>query len=128
MIKRDAINSKYVVLGPNGKPMFILNSFLVHKQNISDEQLEALKLSHQLKHVLFEGARSTSDPLKLKLLAVVFDTLESEQQKLWNFPVNTDFHRFFDLPGCTCPKLDNDERLGTKYHIYSKNCKIHGLP
>lgn len=119
-------NNKYVVTGPDGKTICLLNSYLANKQKITDEQLEALKLSHQLKWIIFESAKQTSDPTKLKMLANVCDALESEQQALWNFEVNKNFHRFFDFPGCTCPKLDNKERLGTEYAIFDTSCPIHG--
>lgn len=116
---------KYDVIGIDGRILTRLNQRLAERQNVSDKQLEALQLSHQLRWMLFETAKQQTDPLKLRLLANVFESLESEQQKLWNFDVNKDFHRFFDFPGCTCPKMDNAERIGTPYHIYSANCPIH---
>jgi len=118
---------KYYVTDQNGEVITHLNRYLAEKQKITDEQLEALKLSHQLRWILFEAAKKVIDePLKLKMLANVFDALESEQQKLWNFDVNPDHHYFFDFPGCKCPKLDNQERLGTPYKIINLSCPIHG--
>lgn len=117
---------KYAVLGPNGEVITTLNSRLAVNQGITDAQLEALKLSHQLCYSLFYAAKQVLDqPLKLKLLAAVFDVLETEQQKLWNFPADPNFHRFFDFPGCTCPKMDNADALGTPYRITVEGCPIH---
>jgi hypothetical protein len=118
---------KYIVTGPDGKIITSLNPQLAAHQNVSDEQLEALKLSHQLRWMIFEAAKKViEEPLKLKMLANIFDLLETEQQKLWNFKLNQNIHRFFDFPGCKCPKIDNADRLGTPYRVYSEECTIHG--
>ena len=53
--------NKYTVMGLDGvTPITILNESLAERQKITDEQLEALKLSHQLRWMLFEiGKNST---------------------------------------------------------------------
>lgn len=120
-------NDKYTVMGLDGvTPITVLNESLAKRQKITDAQLEALKLTHQLRWMLFEIAKDTKEPLQLKMLAALFDSLESEQQELWNFPRDVNFHYFFEFPGCTCPKMDNRERLGTPYRIIAQDCPIHG--
>jgi hypothetical protein len=117
----------YSVIDSDGEIVTHLNKNLAIKQKVTDEQLEALKLSHLLRSFLFDTAeKSLSEPLKLQMLANVFDSLETEQQKLWNFEQNPDMHMFFNFPGCLCPKMDNRERLGTPYKIINHNCPIHG--
>ena len=117
---------KFEVPGIDGKPLTHLNERLAVQQKVSDEALSAIVLSHQLRWMLFETAKKITDPTKLKLLANVFTALEFEQQKLWNFPQDKNFHRFFDFPGCKCPRLDNIDALGTPYKIHSQDCPIHG--
>jgi hypothetical protein len=119
---------KYTVLGMDGQRLTRLNENLAIKQKVTDEQLSALILSHQLRWLLFETAKGITEPLKLQMLANVFTALEFEQQKLWNFPQDQNFHRFFEFPGCKCPRLDNLEALGTPYRITAQNCPIHGFP
>lgn len=121
------------IVGPNGEILGHLNSALLQRQQVTAEQHTALLLSHQLKHVLFAGAKDVlTEPktegrsIKLRLLAKMFSTLETEQQRLWNFPLDTSYHRFFDFPGCSCPKLDNAERLGSGFVIRATDCEIHG--
>jgi hypothetical protein len=120
------MTEKYVVLGMDGKTLTTLNTGLAQRQKVTDEQLDALKLSHQLRWMLFETAKLTKEPLRLKMLAALFDALEFEQQKLWNFPQDGNYHRFFDFPGCKCPRMDNIDALGTPYKITVENCPIHG--
>lgn len=117
----------YDVLGMSGEVLTTLNRRLAERQAITDEQLDALKTSHQLRWMLFETAKQVyNKPVTLQMLASMFDALETEQQKLWNFPADPNYHRFFDFPGCKCPKMDNAEAMGTQYRIYSGDCSIHG--
>jgi hypothetical protein len=119
---------KFEVLGPDGTPITRLNSRLAEQQLVNDEELAALVYSHQLRHILFESAKMLkNDPLKLKIVARVFEALEFEQQKLWHFKENADYHRWFDLPGCLCPKMDNMDSLGTPYRVHAQNCPVHGF-
>lgn len=118
---------KYDVTGPDGELLTRLNRGLAARQNVTDEQLSALVLSHQLRHILFEAAKQCLDePLKLKMLGAVFEALEFEQQELWNFPRSADHHMFWEFPGCTCPRMDNRERWGTGHSIIALNCPVHG--
>lgn len=117
----------YDVIGPEGFRICSLNKKLAKKQGVSKEQLEALKLSHQLRFLLFETAKTTTEPLKLKMLANLLEILEFRQQELWNFPIDKNYHHWFELPNCICPKLDNLDRLGTKFRIYDYKCPVHGV-
>ena len=47
----------FKVTGPDGKILVFLDSTLAEKQDVTPEQVEALKLSHQLKWLIFEAAK-----------------------------------------------------------------------
>lgn len=51
---------------------------------------------------------------------------EYDLQDLWGFALNSNYHMFWNMKGCTCPKIDNEEAWGTGYYVYSKDCPIHG--
>lgn len=110
----------------NEKIVSRLNKRLAEKQGVSSEELQALIQTHVVKHHLFNTARSTKNPDILKKLAEAFELLEFEQQKLWHFPQDYKFHRWFDFPGCECPKIDNQENIGFDRKIYVGSCPIHG--
>lgn len=121
------MSDKYLIPGTDGEPIGRLNATLAFRQSVTDEQLSALIMTHQLKEVIFAAARlSLNEPLKLKMLAAMFDALEFEQQTLWNFPRDANFHFFWNFPGCTCPKIDNNERWGTSHKIHALDCPVHG--
>ena len=118
---------KYAVIGLDGKLITRLNERLAIRQNVSDDALQALCASHVVGRTVFDLAKANIDnPITLQMLARVFDNLENEQQALWNFPVDPSHHRFFDMPGCTCPRMYNEKCLGTPYKIYNPTCPIHG--
>lgn len=109
------------------KPITMLNTRLVVKQKLNEEEVDAILLSHKLKDVIFEMSRNSTSKIEQKFLANMFEALEYEQQLLWKFPLDASFHRFFDFPGCTCPKMDNEERAGYPEKIYSSNCPAHWI-
>jgi hypothetical protein len=102
-----------------------LNHKMVERQGVSDATLELIKQSHVERFKLFKTALATDDVTTLRSLAAQFEELEFRQQELWGFGRNADYHRWFDFPKCTCPKLDNMDRMGTSYRVYSEDCPIH---
>ena len=53
--------------------------------------------------------------------------LESQLQELWGFPVDERYHHYsFKLKGCSCPYMDNMERLGSGMFFINKKCIVHG--
>lgn len=110
-----------------GKPVFTLSENLIIKQNLSDEEIEAIKIVHQARFGKIE-LMQTLDPTDKKALHVLRDEiteLDFQLQELWKFGRNLNFHRFFDLPHCRCPKMDNQDSLGTDYRVIAFDCPLH---
>lgn len=118
---------KYIVTY-NGKPVSRLNERLAKKQGVTDEQLTQLRLLHEVKHEVFRLMTLTSDPEQLKNGANLVEQLEFALQRNWNFPEDRGMHEWYDVPGCTCPKMDNaDNRYpGSEMRIHMMDCPIHG--
>jgi len=51
---------------------------------------------------------------------------EYNMQLLYGEDEDISFHRFWETPKCTCPKIDNIEIYPSKTPIFDNNCKIHG--
>ena len=105
----------------------ILNDSLVHDKGVSASKVEAIKQVHQLKNVIFTMADNTDNIDALRMLANMYTNIEFQLQDLWGFHKNIDFHSFWKFPKCTCPQLDNEDALGTEYHVYNADCPIHGF-
>lgn len=52
--------------------------------------------------------------------------LEYVLQFLWGFELTDKMHRYdYRIKGCTCPKMDNDDRVGTDQRVVRGGCPIH---
>lgn len=102
-----------------------LNETLIAKCGLSPFAVaEIIQLHWRRKAVM--GVMEEAEKSDLKRLAAMITKIDFKLQKLWGFPYNANFHRFWLLPGCECPKVDNEERYGTKHFIFVDNCPIHG--
>jgi len=111
-----------------GKPQYKLNPGFIKQQEIKDiETIKELLLTHEDRCRIFEAMENTDDPDDLKMYAQQFETLEFEQQKLWGFEPNNTYHRWWEVPKCTCPQLDNADNYPSKYRIINGNCPIHAI-
>ena len=55
------------------------------------------------------------------------ESLETTLQLLWGFPYDKNYQTYrFGFKDCTCPKMDNHDRVGTGVFIYDKECAVHG--
>jgi hypothetical protein len=55
------------------------------------------------------------------------EDLEFKLQAAWGFSQDKNYHtRWNKIKGCTCPTMDNRERIGTPYRIHDTSCKWHG--
>ena len=50
---------------------------------------------------------------------------EYNMQMLYGEEENIKYHRFWDTPKCTCPKIDNLELYPSDKPIFNKDCPIH---
>lgn len=110
----------------NGKTIY-LNSRLIAAQNISSKDIAQIKKTHYEKSVIFDKMDQTNDKKKLKALAKKVTELEFKLQRLWGFEVNENYHEWYNVPKCKCPKADNWDMRGTEFKYYSTECPIHSV-
>lgn len=104
----------------------ILNQSLIIKNKVTSEKVEKIKQLHLKKLDLFNEMSVETSKDMLKAYAKLIETIEYEIQLLWGFNKDKNYHEWFNVPQCQCPKTDNIERQGTAYQIYNKFCPIHG--
>lgn len=112
----------------NDKPIFKLNSSLIARQNLTQQDVEIIKRLHLERIINIESAKQLVgvDNLTLRMKAKLDTKLEFLLQDAWGFPKDINYHRFWRFPGCTCPKMDNADAYPTGYYIYDEECPIHG--
>lgn len=114
------------VYKPDGSGYLLLSERLLDQQRAWDN-LEKIKTIHATKLDIFEAIKDETNPKILRSYALDLTECELELQKLWGFPQEIKFHRFWETPKCQCPKLDNEERYPVGYYIINQSCSLHGL-
>lgn len=119
------MNDKYAIMY-RGAIVGYISENLCNKQNLTGETIKLICETHSVKHGLFEDMENTDDREELRLLSAQVEEIEYTLQRLWGFAEDSNYHRFWEVPKCTCSKLDNSDRLGTHYRVINANCVIHG--
>lgn len=109
-----------------GRPAILLNQALIKEQRITPDKLAQLKGYHYVLQSYYEQMEIEENPIALKELFKNVTHYNFLLQEVWGFPQNENFHYWWRVPRCTCPKMDNEERYGTKYRIISFDCPVHG--
>jgi len=122
---KDTPNNPFAVYC-NGELVCKINEELVRSRNIDEAGLERLRELHVQRYSLEEAMKNTDKRTLLKELFYHWTINQYELQDIWGFERNSDFHPSHRLPKCTCPKLDNDDRLGTLYKVVDSTCPLHG--
>jgi hypothetical protein len=123
----QAIMDKLAVFYRGWRQMY-LNPQLVYKQKISVEDVAKLKELHHERLDIFDCMlMSGGKPEVLKVWAKRIEELEYSMQAAWKFNIDKSFHSWwYQVPYCKCPKLDNDNVLGTGMVYINTDCPIHG--
>lgn len=106
-----------------------LNQRLIEQQKLTQSDVDDVLATHIQKRKIFYKMKSLSpvaDKFTLRFLALTVELIEYKAQEKWKFEKNSNMHRWFDVPHCSCPKSDNAERLGTPYKVINTTCPIHG--
>jgi hypothetical protein len=109
-----------------GIKQYSLNSALILRQKVNLAGVEQLKLLHATKLDIFEKMENENRPNILKAYAKVVEEIEIALQTEWNFAPNINFHEWYKVPKCKCPKMDNHDLRGTDRRVISQLCPIHG--
>ena len=101
-----------------------LNPQLIDRQDCW-ENVDDLVTKHKEKLDIYENILKEDDKEKLKEYAKKITEIEFELQRLWKFKQDRNYHRFWETPKCTCPKLDNEENYPIGYYTVSEDCPLH---
>jgi hypothetical protein len=78
------------------------------------------EINHDIDSILMKP-EVYDDPVQL------IEDLEFKLQAAWGLSQDKNYHnRWNRIKGCSCPTMDNRERVGTPYRIHSITCKWHG--
>jgi len=108
----------------------MINESLAEKRGLSPGAIATLNALHESMDDLFEEvAKGLKNSTKKDRKDWVDElaAIENKMQEMWGFDIDPNFHSWwYRMPGCLCPVMDNDDRQGTKYHVYTCGCPLHG--
>jgi hypothetical protein len=107
-----------------GEPKYILNKRLLDHQNCWRNVPEIIA-AHELKLVIYDLMHETNNIQELRSLAADIQEIEFHLQRLWNFPEDVRYHRFWETPKCKCPTFDNMDAYPYQQY-FSGTCVLHG--
>lgn len=99
---------------------------LAARQNISEEAVAEIIHRHEVREGIVLAMENTNDTTLLKRFFKKWSDNEYALQKLWGFEEDSDFHKWWYVPKCTCPKMDNDDNYPLGYYVTDTGCPVHG--
>jgi len=107
----------------------MINTNLATQRNISNEdilKLERLHVARDSLHYAIQQAYGAGSRKLVKAIADVLPMVEEELQKLWGFPVNSNYYKFWSAPMCSCAVMDNEDNYPHGYYTINNSCWLHG--
>lgn len=127
--KKNPELAKYAVITRDGEVSHLVSPQLVKRQNLGKEEIGKLVKLHAERIDLFELMK-VMDPEEDKeaLYECHLEWMEGEfkMQEVWGFGRDAKFHKFWDLPHCSCPVMDNNDWYPSGRYVTSGAC-YHGI-
>ncbi len=106
----------------------MINEALADKQGLSEQERNEINTLHSKRSNIIKQISNTkiSNKKTIQRLLKRWSEIEFELQEAWKFEKDANFHRFWELPHCKCPKMDNDDNYPHGYYVIVENCPLHG--
>lgn len=105
----------------------MINTELAKQRNLSEETIAAIEKLHEERDAIHAEIIANKDkPSLLKDIAEPLEGIEERLQELWGFKKNLNYYKFWEVPCCSCPKMDNDDNYPIGFYYKSVGCPIHG--
>lgn len=102
------------------------------RDRLDEELCEGISKLEPLKNCLLEKLKfydeieNSSEGDDLTKYAKKLSDVEFNLQLLYGVDEDSKYHRFWETPKCTCPKIDNVVKFPNGGYIKYKDCPIHG--
>jgi hypothetical protein len=107
----------------------MINMPLVKALSLSYENIDKLNCLHWVRSQIHKSTKLALDENRndaARYIAGCLSDIEIELQKLWGFPEDLNYYRFWNVVGCSCPKMDNNDRYPHGYYVTNADCILHG--
>lgn len=101
-----------------------INMKLAEARGLDENTITAIESVHSLLVSVLNHPEKFDKPSEV---VEVVESVEFTLQLLWGFPTNRNYHKWWNrVKGCSCPRMDNDDMIGSEYKIYNSGCPYHG--
>lgn len=108
----------------------MLNQRLIDQQGLTHNEVQAIADLHKMREKLFANMEQmAADELSnhREQINQVIEDIEFTMQYFWKFGPNKNMHTWWYRNNvCLCPKMDNDDALGTGFRYHNSSCPLHG--
>ena len=118
--------SKESLTVKDGNRSIVLSAAKITEQGLSDLSVGQIKGLHLARLIVLNAIESRESVEDKRALASLVESLDYALQDAWGFKRNKNFHRWYELPGCSCPIHDNRDRTDTEFQIVNDDCIYHG--
>jgi len=103
----------------------MINLELAEKKGLSSESILEIDRLHDRRE-LYVAILSdlVLEEEELSWYGKMLEHIEMRLQELWGFSIDASYTKFWRLPKCECPKMDNEDFM-LPGPIYSGNCLLH---
>jgi hypothetical protein len=105
-------------------PQVELNPRLIQRQGLGEAEVQHLQSLHEARQEIEEAMENAAEG-NLPALAKEWEANQFALQRGWRFPENALYHQWWEVPRCTCPKLDNRVRYPNGPYIHDTGCPVH---
>lgn len=120
MILKSSMSNRFGVQLP------LLNARLISNQDLKQEEVDKIYKLHRVRNCYITLMNISTSKEDLRYLSQIVTQIDFQLQRLWKFKEDSSYHRFWELPKCDCPKMDNQDVHGTGHRYINPNCIIHG--
>lgn len=106
----------------------MINMELAAKYQLDVDEIAEIKDLHRVRDALHTAISTAVACGKTKLsysIAQLLPDLELELQELWGFRKDINHYKFWNVDGCSCPKIDNNRAHPFGPYVFSLNCPLH---
>jgi len=97
----------------------------VNEKLLMNNDIEQLKNCLREKLKIYDKIANSNTGDDLAVYYKKLTDIEYNLQTLYGVPEDIKFHKFWNTPMCTCPKIDNIENYPSEDPFFDKNCPIH---
>ena len=106
-----------------------INMGLAASRNLSVETIIKIEQLHDTRGTVHKAIRSATLAQSKEVvyaLASSLPSIETALQVLWGFPTDINYYRFWEVPCCICPRMDNEDSYPSGYYVINSQCWLHG--